>query len=148
MYKKYICGWCMRGVWRGVGEVNTWRKIKSSRLLQLFPHPPIQQTPSLCDPSLSSGLSLPWWWRKVAPPILPSKHSQRRSVLSWKLHQRSHHFPCLPQTDNSLISHSISVLSSPKMREIVHLQAGQCGNQIGAKVRIRLFCLFGSFIRF
>ena len=25
--------------------------------------------------------------------------------------------------------------SSPKMREIVHIQAGQCGNQIGAKVR-------------
>jgi len=24
---------------------------------------------------------------------------------------------------------------SRKMREIVHLQAGQCGNQIGAKVR-------------
>lgn len=27
------------------------------------------------------------------------------------------------------------VLVSVKMREIVHLQAGQCGNQIGAKVR-------------
>ena len=25
------------------------------------------------------------------------------------------------------------------MREIVHIQAGQCGNQIGAKVRILLF---------
>lgn len=25
------------------------------------------------------------------------------------------------------------------MREIVHLQAGQCGNQIGAKVGIRTF---------
>ena len=24
------------------------------------------------------------------------------------------------------------------MREIVHLQAGQCGNQIGAKVRLNL----------
>lgn len=29
------------------------------------------------------------------------------------------------------------------MREIVHLQAGQCGNQIGAKVRIH----FGLTIR-
>jgi tubulin beta len=26
------------------------------------------------------------------------------------------------------------------MREIVHLQAGQCGNQIGAKVRKHLLC--------
>lgn len=26
------------------------------------------------------------------------------------------------------------------MREIVHLQAGQCGNQIGAKVRFKHFC--------
>lgn len=42
VYKKDICGWCMRGVWTGVGEVNTWRKIKSSKLLQLFPHPPFQ----------------------------------------------------------------------------------------------------------
>jgi len=29
------------------------------------------------------------------------------------------------------------------MREIVHLQAGQCGNQIGAKVRTeRIYVLF------
>lgn len=28
------------------------------------------------------------------------------------------------------------------MREIVHLQAGQCGNQIGAKVRNRFFIYF------
>ena len=26
------------------------------------------------------------------------------------------------------------------MREIVHLQAGQCGNQIGAKVNMIFFC--------
>ena len=26
---------------------------------------------------------------------------------------------------------------APSMREIVHIQAGQCGNQIGAKVRLR-----------
>lgn len=25
------------------------------------------------------------------------------------------------------------------MREIVHLQAGQCGNQVGAKVSIKIF---------
>lgn len=28
------------------------------------------------------------------------------------------------------------------MREIVHLQAGQCGNQIGAKVSSSYFILF------
>ena len=28
------------------------------------------------------------------------------------------------------------------MREIVHLQAGQCGNQIGAKVCDHKFCAF------
>lgn len=27
------------------------------------------------------------------------------------------------------------------MREIVHLQAGQCGNQIGAKVSFEYFCM-------
>ena len=28
----------------------------------------------------------------------------------------------------------VSLFSAERMREIVHLQAGQCGNQIGAKV--------------
>lgn len=28
------------------------------------------------------------------------------------------------------------------MREIVHIQAGQCGNQIGAKVRYYNYCAF------
>ena len=31
---------------------------------------------------------------------------------------------------------SFSFFKSANMREIVHIQAGQCGNQIGAKVRI------------
>jgi len=35
------------------------------------------------------------------------------------------------------------------MREIVHIQAGQCGNQIGAKVRTNgnhvLYLLLGEF---
>ena len=31
------------------------------------------------------------------------------------------------------------------MREIVHMQAGQCGNQIGAKVSSVLFLLFLTF---
>lgn len=31
------------------------------------------------------------------------------------------------------------------MREIVHIQAGQCGNQIGAKVSIILFCFIQLF---
>jgi len=32
-----------------------------------------------------------------------------------------------------------SQISHIKMREIVHIQAGQCGNQIGAKVCISAF---------
>ena len=33
-------------------------------------------------------------------------------------------------------------ISSDKMREIVHIQVGQCGNQIGAKVNFySLYCL-------
>lgn len=32
------------------------------------------------------------------------------------------------------------------MREIVHLQAGQCGNQIGAKVRFLLFRLIHNVV--
>lgn len=32
------------------------------------------------------------------------------------------------------------------MREIVHVQAGQCGNQIGAKVRIAPFLIIISSI--
>lgn len=28
------------------------------------------------------------------------------------------------------------------MREIVHIQAGQCGNQIGAKVQLNNFIIF------
>lgn len=31
------------------------------------------------------------------------------------------------------------------MREIVHIQAGQCGNQIGAKVSIFFFCFIQLF---
>ena len=34
---------------------------------------------------------------------------------------------------------------NPKMREIVHIQAGQCGNQIGAKVR-NIFVLFDTLL--
>lgn len=34
------------------------------------------------------------------------------------------------------------------MREIVHLQAGQCGNQIGAKVIITVIYFFFLYIMF
>jgi len=34
------------------------------------------------------------------------------------------------------------------MREIVHLQAGQCGNQIGAKVIVFVPILIGCFTSF
>jgi len=33
------------------------------------------------------------------------------------------------------------------MREIVHLQAGQCGNQIGAKVSFQVSCVLGHPVR-
>ena len=33
-------------------------------------------------------------------------------------------------------SHSTRAGNDSTMREIVHIQAGQCGNQIGAKVRV------------
>lgn len=33
------------------------------------------------------------------------------------------------------------------MREIVHLQAGQCGNQIGAKVGLTFFLLLKFYFR-
>ena len=35
--------------------------------------------------------------------------------------------------------------SAVKMREIVHLQAGQCGNQIGAKVYTVQLLLYAGF---
>jgi len=34
------------------------------------------------------------------------------------------------------------------MREIVHLQAGQCGNQIGAKVYLIYLSHFGLKVKF
>lgn len=34
------------------------------------------------------------------------------------------------------------------MREIVHIQAGQCGNQIGAKVRVTVLKLFLTHLYF
>jgi len=46
-----------------------------------------------------------------------------------------------------LISNS-SVFTLHKMREIVHIQAGQCGNQIGAKVNTFIFRLSFYFANF
>ena len=42
--------------------------------------------------------------------------------------------PPIPVNSITVLRHSLERL---KMREIVHLQAGQCGNQIGAKVCMR-----------
>lgn len=39
-------------------------------------------------------------------------------------------------TDHIVRWSSLQRLCAPKMREIVHIQAGQCGNQIGAKVSL------------
>ena len=45
----------------------------------------------------------------------------------------------VPQSRLSEVQHTrlflLNFNSTIRMREIVHLQAGQCGNQIGAKVR-------------
>lgn len=46
-----------------------------------------------------------------------------------------HHPVCLRRSDSQPLI-DLSPVFSSKMREIVHLQAGQCGNQIGAKVVI------------
>ena len=32
------------------------------------------------------------------------------------------------------------------MREIVHIQAGQCGNQIGAKVRFSTYATYALYV--
>lgn len=59
---------------------------------------------------------------------------------------RSHHPVNLLCSDSRfLLDRPLTHLS--KMREIVHLQAGQCGNQIGAKVFLLLYfvCLFVCF---
>ena len=43
---------------------------------------------------------------------------------------------CSAELGLQAVSQSLAVeRSRHRMREIVHLQAGQCGNQIGAKVR-------------
>ena len=39
----------------------------------------------------------------------------------------------LSQSNTLAVLTVLTVLTSADMREIVHLQAGQCGNQIGAK---------------
>lgn len=46
---------------------------------------------------------------------------------------------CAHIKKNEVIHRKVSSTSKVKMREIVHLQAGQCGNQIGAKVSNILF---------
>lgn len=82
---------------------------------------------------LSSCLWLPWRWRQVAPLIPPSRRSSSRCNKSLAAVCRSHH-PVSPCRSDSLLQFDQTHLHLSKMREIVHLQAGQCGNQIGAKV--------------
>lgn len=43
--------------------------------------------------------------------------------------------PLRNQTELNTCCLTLELFSNFTMREIVHLQAGQCGNQIGAKVR-------------
>ncbi len=57
--------------------------------------------------------------------------------LGSKSNRNTPHFHCaeLPSTTVSYLF--LVQATKSKMREIVHLQAGQCGNQIGAKVYLQ-----------
>lgn len=143
-----ICEWGEIGVWKGADNVRMRRKMEISRQLQRFLHPIRLFHESRSRP-LSSGLSLPWRWRKVAPPILPSKHSQRRSITSWKIDRRSHHFPCLQQTDSDLILDYISVLSCPKCAKLCIYRPVSVETRLEPRyVCFYFFLLFCSFLPF
>lgn len=74
----------------------------------------------------SRALFPPFSW--VDEPPIKAKEDEGQAIR-WDSH-RAH----------ALLSrHSQELFASIKMREIVHLQAGQCGNQIGAKVRKRVW---------
>lgn len=113
----FFCEWSESGVWKGADQVTMSRKMRISRLLLRFLYPIRLFHGSRYRP-LSSGLPLPWRWRKVAPPILPSKQTRRRGIKSRKIDRRSHHFPRLQRTDNGSTSEYIFVLSSPKCAKL------------------------------
>lgn len=89
---------------------------------------------------LSSALWLPWKWRQVAPPFQSSRRSKRRCNKSRSFHAGTTILWASRRCDSPflLLDHHLHL---SKMREIVHLQAGQCGNQIGAKVFFFLCCI-------
>lgn len=55
-----------------------------------------------------------------------------------------------PVEERKRFASSSKSITRAKMREIVHLQAGQCGNQIGAKVCVRVIqicsCRFNVYL--
>lgn len=146
-----ICEWGESGLWKGAEKVTMRRKIKISRLLRRFLHPIRFFHDSRSRP-LSSGLSLPWRWRRVAPPSLPSKQSQRRSIKSWKIHRRSHHFPCLQQTDNGPTPEYKSVLRCPKCAKLCIYRPVSVETRSEPRYvfdySVFFFLLFCSFLRF
>lgn len=90
---------------------------------------------SICSAStdLLDGPPLPWRWRHPAAQgslggggASSLKQREKGKELQPK---REAARPCSPPSRAALKPASVA------MREIVHLQAGQCGNQIGAKVK-------------
>lgn len=68
--------------------------------------------------------------------ILVSGLSRRVSLFSSRFDSNSRQSPPHLSTQGSL-SREVTVDKLRNMREIVHIQAGQCGNQIGAKVGVQ-----------
>ena len=87
-----------------------------------------------------------WWWRRRRwcywSPLLPAG-----SVTSCLLFLPSGELCWSPSSSSSTATLQLRQplaarqprrqVEAETMREIVHIQAGQCGNQIGAKVRLQ-----------
>lgn len=93
-------------------------------------HPvaPIALSGQLSEQSFlfSRALFPPFKW--VAKPPIKAGEDEGQSIR-WSSTGPTH----------NLFVTAKNLFASIKMREIVHLQAGQCGNQIGAKVRTRFW---------
>lgn len=93
-------------------------------------HPvePIALSGQLSEQSFlfSRALFPPFSW--AAKPPIKAREDEGQSIR-WSSSGPTHY----------LFVTAKNLFASIKMREIVHLQAGQCGNQIGAKVRKRFW---------
>lgn len=75
----------------------------------------------------------------VFPGTLPTIQLSFRTAYKNLRRRRAGHPLSSHKAHVLLVRHRQELFASIKMREIVHLQAGQCGNQIGAKVRKRIW---------